>query len=102
MIIRFVKMTFQEQYVEEFLAKLDERKERIRSFEGCQYLQILQDVNDQRIIFSHSYWDSEAALDNYRHSDFFQETWAFTKPKFAEKAEAWSMESLHELKDVVA
>ena len=98
MIIRFVKMTFQEEYVETFLSELDKRKERIRNFEGCSYLQVLQDVTDPRIVFSHSYWEDEAALDNYRHSDFFKETWSFTKSKFAEKPEAWSLENLHDLK----
>lgn len=98
MIIRFVKMTFEEVYVEDFLKELDKRKERIRKFEGCLYLQVLRDVKDPRIVFSHSYWENEAALNNYRYSDFFKETWTFTKAKFAEAPQAWSMESLHELK----
>ncbi len=95
MIIRFVKMTFKDEFVEEFLSELDKRKERIRNFKGCSFLQVLQDVNDPRIIFSHSFWESEQALDNYRYSEFFQETWKFTKPKFAEKPQAWSTNSLH-------
>lgn len=98
MIVRIVKMTFKKEGVDGFLAKLNERKERIRNFEGCQYLQILQDKNNPTIVFSHSYWDSEAALNNYRQSDFFKETWTFTKARFAAKPAAWSLNSLHELK----
>lgn len=98
MIIRFVKMTFHPEHVEAFLEKVNERKERIRQFEGCTYLQILQDVNNPCIIFSHSYWNSVEDLDNYRYSDFFKEIWTVSKEKFAAPPEAWSTQSLHELK----
>lgn len=97
MIIRFVKMTFQEEYVEGFLEAVNQRKEGIRNFKGCTYLQVLQDVNNPNIIFSHSYWDSEADLNNYRHSDFFGAIWRETKPKFAAKAEAWTVQNVYEL-----
>ena len=97
MLIRFVKMTFKEEYLKDFLAELDKRKKRIRDFEGCTYLQVLQDVNDPCIIFSHSFWESEERLNRYRNSDFFKDTWKLTKPGFAAKAEAWSVVSLHEL-----
>jgi heme-degrading monooxygenase HmoA len=43
------------------------------------------------VLFTFSIWDSEAALENYRQSDLFRDTWAKTKALFAEKAEAWSM-----------
>ena len=98
MIIRIVKMTFREDFVDEFLARLDQRKQGIRDFDGCHYLQILQDKNHPNIIFSHSHWNSEEALNRYRHSDFFAETWTFTKSGFIAKPEAWSLDSLSELK----
>ena len=97
MLIRFVKMTFREEFVKDFLEELNKRKEQIRNFEGCNYLQVMQDIKDPCIIFSHSFWESEAALNKYRNSDFFKETWKLTKPGFAAKAEAWSVASLHEL-----
>lgn len=98
MIIRIVKMTFKAEFVDEFLANFEPRKERIRNFEGCHYLQVLRDKNNPNIIFSHSFWESEEALNKYRHSDFFNETWTFTKARFGAKPEAWSLEELHELK----
>lgn len=98
MIIRFVKMTFHPEYVEPFLKRVDERKERIRNFEGCTYLQILQDAHNPCVIFSHSYWNSEQDLDNYRYSDFFKEIWSASKQQFAAPPEAWTTNSLHELK----
>jgi heme-degrading monooxygenase HmoA len=98
MIIRIVKMTFRPEEVASFLERFEPRKDGIRHFEGCSYLQVLQDKNNPHIIFSHSYWTDEMALNNYRHSDFFRETWKFTKPKFAAPAEAWTLHNLHELK----
>ena len=41
-------------------------------------------------------WDSEEALDNYRSSPFFAETWRATKALFAAKAEAWSVHLIDE------
>ncbi len=98
MIIRIVKMTFKEDFVTIFLKNLNGRKEKIRNFEGCHYLQVLQDKNNPNIIFSHSHWDDEAALNKYRYSDFFAETWTFSKKGFAAKPEAWTLNNLHELK----
>jgi len=97
MIIRFVKLTFQEEYVAGFLELVNQRKERIRNFKGCTYLQIVQDIHQPNIIFSHSHWDSEADLNNYRNSEFFGGIWRETKPKFSAKAEAWSVENIYEL-----
>lgn len=98
MIIRIVKMTFREEEIAPFLAKLATRQDRIRAFEGCSYLQVLQDKQHPNIIFSHSYWTDEAALNKYRTSAFFKETWQFTKPKFSDPAEAWTLQNLTELK----
>jgi len=98
MIVRIVKMTFKSEEVEPFLQELGQRKERIRDFEGCNYLQILQDKSDPQIIFSYSYWDNEEVLNKYRYSDFFKETWAYTKARFSAKPEAWSLNLMHELK----
>lgn len=97
MLIRFVKMTFDPDYVPHFLKAMEGRQATIRAFDGCRYLQILQDLHHPNIIFSHSYWESEEALDAYRHSDFFAAVWRETKPNFIAKAEAWSVHSLAEL-----
>ncbi len=48
-------------------------------------------------MFTYSYWESEAHLNTYRHSDLFRETWAKTKVLFADKPEAWSIEVSDEL-----
>jgi heme-degrading monooxygenase HmoA len=98
MIIRIVKMTFKAEEVESFKTFFENYKDQIRNFPGCQYLQVLQDNNRPEIIFSYSYWDTEADLNNYRNSELFSEIWPKTKAKFAAKAEAWSTHLLHDLK----
>lgn len=98
MIIRLVKLTFHPEYLATFLKEVEQRKESIRNFEGCTYLQILQDNKNPCIVFSHSYWNTEEDLNNYRHSDFFKEFWNSFKVNFAAAPEAWSTNSLHELK----
>ncbi len=97
MIKRVVKMTFREEAVETFLHEVFEQsKDRIRAFPGCRHMELLRNLAQPNILFTFSIWDSEAALDSYRQSDFFQQTWAKTKALFAEKAEAWSLEVMND------
>ncbi len=95
MIVRIVKLTFREEEIETFKQVLEESKENIRAFPGVLHLQMLQSADDPCIFFTYSHWDNAQALENYRHSELFKNTWAKTKPLFAEKAEAWSTHQLH-------
>ncbi len=44
------------------------------------------------VLFTYSHWESEAALETYRHSELFAEVWAATKVLFNAKPEAWSVQ----------
>jgi quinol monooxygenase YgiN len=92
MIVRIVKMEFQEDKVTDFLHLFEERKERIRHFEGCNHLELWRQSGKSNIFFTYSHWNAESDLNHYRFSDFFKETWQLTKAMFATKAEAWSVE----------
>ncbi|MEZ4853312.1 putative quinol monooxygenase [Flavobacterium sp.] len=94
MFIRIVKMRFQEDKIEAFLDNFQQVKEKIRGFEGNQFLELYQDKNDEQIFFTYSYWESENALENYRKSTLFKEVWSFTKTLFSDKPEAWSVNRL--------
>ncbi len=97
MIKRFVKLTFRPEATQAFLDEVfAPSKERIRAFPGCQHMELLRHTELPNVMFTFSIWDSEEALDNYRQSDLFRDTWAKTKALFAEKAEAWSMENINE------
>lgn len=95
-MIRIVKLHFKREHIPAFIQLFEERKERIASFPGCNKVSLLQDKNNEQIFFTYSYWEDDAALENYRTSLFFKETWQLTKALFEEKATAWSVERLYE------
>ncbi len=92
MIVRIVKMTFREDEVDNFLALFDDRKKLIRTFDGCQHLELWQETGRNNVFFTYSFWDSEQHLDHYRFSELFKDTWAHTKALFADRPQAWSVE----------
>ena len=91
MIVRIVRMEFREGEVAAFLSLFEERKGLIRNFRGCSHLELWQDANSPNSFFTYSHWDSEEALDHYRFSELFKDTWARTRDLFAAKAQAWSV-----------
>ena len=94
MIKRIVKLGFKPENIEDFKNIFENSKLKIRGFEGCNYLELWQGKKDPTIFFTYSYWDSEAALNNYRNSPLFKEVWAKTKVLFNQKPEAWSVYSV--------
>ena len=86
-----VKMTFRDDAIEAFKAFFEERKHKIRNFEGCKHLELWQDNVHLNVFFTYSHWQDETALSHYRNSAFFRDTWQQTKQLFLEKAEAWSV-----------
>lgn len=97
MINRIVIMKFEPSKVEEFLAVFDLSKEHIRSFPGNLGLKLIQDTNDPTVLSTYSFWESEDALEAYRHSDLFKSTWAKTKILFRDKPVAFSNLVIREL-----
>ena len=85
-----VKMSFHPHLAKDFLNLFEEKKERIANFKGCTHLELLRDTNAQSSYMTYSHWESEEALNNYRKSDFFSETWIATKKLFDAKPEAVS------------
>jgi len=91
MIIRIVKMVFVPEKVNDFLKVFNASKDKIRTFEGCTNLELLNDIENKNIFFTYSYWQSEGHLNKYRDSQLFKETWSKTKILFSAKPEAWSV-----------
>lgn len=92
MIKRIVKLTFQRDKITSFLAIFEESKDDICQFPGCRKLELWRCKHPENVFFTYSFWKSEAALENYRHSELFKSTWTRTKGLFAGKPEAWSVE----------
>lgn len=91
MLTRIVKMHFSEDFIEAFKILFQSLQTKISTFEGCQGVQLLQDQSNPELFFTISQWDNAAFLENYRQSEFFEQTWAIVKPNFKNKAEAWSL-----------
>ncbi|MGB5418722.1 putative quinol monooxygenase [Algibacter sp.] len=97
MLVRIVKLGFHKQNIEAFLQNFENTKTNIRAFEGCQFLELYRDKNDPSIFFTYSYWESDAALEDYRKSKLFNTVWSKVKPLFNMPPEAWSVDKLETL-----
>ncbi len=98
MFTRIVKMEFKPEEIPLFLSNFEKIKEKIRSFQGCTFLELYQDKNDPTTFFTYSKWNIESDLENYRNSDLFKNVWATTKLMFRSKPQAWSVDTLHSLR----
>jgi quinol monooxygenase YgiN len=94
MLIRIVKMEFQQSKVNTFLKLFNLTRNKIANFDGCLGVELLNDVNAPNIYFTYSTWKTEQDLENYRNSELFKETWSKTKALFCNKPEAWSLTQL--------
>lgn len=94
MIKRLVKMQFRPEATGEFLELFEQQKDQIRRFPGCLYLELLRGTDEPAIFFTLSHWTGPEALEAYRRSDLFSETWARTKALFADRAQAWTTTSI--------
>lgn len=92
-MIRIVKLTIAEGKIESFLNVFNNAKDKVRKFEGCQGLELLNDLSNKNIFFTYSYWEDESNLEAYRNSEVFLGFWKRLKPLFSAKTEAWSVES---------
>ncbi|NNC95245.1 MAG: antibiotic biosynthesis monooxygenase [Chitinophagales bacterium] len=92
MITRIVKMEFRSDEVDSFVKRYWEVQPVISGFEGCTHVELLRDVNHNNVFFTYSKWESEEHLNTYRNSEFFKQTWIWTKALFINKPMAWSVE----------
>ncbi len=92
MLIRVVTMTFEESKVDEFLQLFDGHKNKIRSFPGCEYLELWRDIHQKNVFYTYSHWINKESLESYRCSPLFEGVWSKTKRLFKEKAQAFSAE----------
>lgn len=98
MITRIVRLTFDETKLADFMQVFENSKLQIAAFEGCHGLQLMQDATEKNIMYTLSYWESEAHLNKYRFSSLFKTTWAQTKILFANKPQAFSLELIEKVK----
>ena len=97
MITRIVKMTFKKEEIDNFISLFETHKMLIRSSQGCLGLKLLQSKNDKNIIFTHSLWENEEYLNQYRNSTLFQDIWPKTKALFADPPQAWTLQEIDDV-----
>jgi quinol monooxygenase YgiN len=90
-IVRIVKMEFEQTEVNTFLDLFNSTRDKITNFDGCLGVDLLQTIHTPNIMFTYSTWKSEQHLENYRNSELFKQTWAKTKILFCNRPEAWSL-----------
>lgn len=94
MITRIVRLSFELHHIATFLQVFEETKEYIRSFDGCQYLELMQDLHHTNVYYTYSQWTSDDALQHYRQSELFESTWTRTKILFNDKPLAYSLKTI--------
>ena len=94
MLIRIVKMSFDDSNIEIFLKNFNNYKEKIRNTQGCRLLELYRDRTKVSIFFTYSYWETEADLESYRNSELFKSVWEKTSILFNDKPQAWSVDKL--------
>lgn len=90
MLVRIVRMTFAPNTVDAFLDLFDTAAPRIRSFSGCQHLELWRDADAPSVYTTYSHWTNEEALEAYRSSALFRSTWSDVKPLFSDRPRAQS------------
>lgn len=89
-----MKLSFQPDRVKEFVKLFTEEKKKIAAFDGCLRVELWEDTETENVFFTYSEWRDKHALENYRNSDFFRQTWAQTKTFFAAQPQAWSLNAV--------
>ena len=94
MLVRIVHKQFKAEEIDAFLENFESVKSKIRSFKGCQKLELYRDQEDPTRFFTYSYWDSEEDLNTYRESPMFETVWKKTTSMVSERAQAWSLDKI--------
>ena len=92
MITRIVRMEFKEDAITSFLSAFHAAENQIRNFEGCYSLQLMCDADNSCLYSTISVWENKEALEKYRNSALFFNTWEAAKKGFSKKPVAFSLE----------
>lgn len=82
MLTRIVRLTFQPDRVDDFVAIFEGSEVLIRGFDGCLGVRLMRDTEAGNVFFTISQWESAGHLERYRGSEIFRSTWARTKELF--------------------
>ncbi len=92
MLARLVRMHFQPDKVDEFLALYAAARPVILAQPGCYSVQLVRQHDNPHAFATWSLWHDTAALEAYRTSAFFSTVWPQVKALFRLPADAVSFE----------
>lgn len=92
MITRIVRMEFQPEHADDFLAHFKSIAHLIRAFPGVAHLELHRDADKPNVFYTYSQWAGTDDLEVYRQSELFKTTWAKAKTWFAGKPQAFSLQ----------
>lgn len=98
MFVRIVKLSFQDDKIQDFKDYFETIKHIVRNQPGCEFLEVYQDKDQPSTFFTYSYWLTPEHLEQYRYSQDFATIWPFVKTLFKERAQAWSVDKIQTLK----
>ena len=90
MIVRIVRMTFQQGQLEAFEALFLQHREAIDQQPGCLGVEWITDPEAPFVRGTLSRWESTADLDAYRQSALFGMIWPTTKAMFSQAPQVWT------------
>lgn len=98
MITRIVRLTLKDESSQnDFRALYASRNPMNRGVSGCLEVKIMKDINENNVYYTVSKWTTNEALENYRSSAYFKETWPMVKSTLASKTKVFTMEEVVEL-----
>ena len=91
MLLRIVRMEFQEEKVLEFHKLFKNIKGKISDVKGCESIHLYRDQDQFNVFYTHSHWLSVDHLNKYKATLFLKATWTEVKVLFADKPRAYSL-----------
>jgi quinol monooxygenase YgiN len=89
-------MSFEPELVNDFIHIFNQSQNDIKMFPGCIALSLFKEKGKENIMYTWSIWESEDALEKYRASELFTNTWSKTKKLFNAPPIAYSLEQVME------
>ncbi len=88
MIVRIVRLPADPAKFDELAELYKNGAKVVRSWPGSLKLELFQDADDPYTLVTISHWESEEALQDYRHSDYFRGFWPKVRASLRNSASA--------------
>jgi len=91
MIVRLVFLPAKPEAFDRLAELYEEGSKVVRAQKGMRKLELFHDKEDPYTLVTISHWDSDEALQAYRHSEFFKEFWPKVRETLRSRATAQTL-----------